>query len=109
MSAHHPIIYWFKIFYPNVTLNRDDGTFFLQYVNGVQGTKPDGRQWNRLIDTVVTIIKYNESTIYHDIYINVFSDRTVPYITVSTDDVINTTNNETAFTEVTGFLKNTLR
>ena len=30
-----------------------------------------------------------------------FSDGTVPYLTVSTDDILNNTNNETAFTELT--------
>ena len=44
---------------------------------------------------MVTILKYNKSTI------KVFSDGTVSYCTVSTDDVLNTTNNETALTELT--------
>ena len=44
--------------------------------------------------------KYKKITIYHAIYIKVFSDGTVSYLTVSTDDVLNTTNNETAFTEL---------
>ena len=38
--------------------------------------------------------------IYHTIYIKVLSDVTVSYLIVSTDDVINTTNNETAFPEI---------
>ena len=92
---------WFEISYPNVTLNRDDGKFYLQCINGIQGTKPSGRQYNRLLDAVVTIIKYNKSTIDHAIYIKVFYDVTVYYLTVSTDDVINTTNNETSFPEIT--------
>ena len=58
---------WFERSYPNVPLNRYDGPFFLQCMNGIQGTKPSGRQWNRLLDAVVTIIKYNKSTIDHDI------------------------------------------
>ena len=45
-------------------------------------------------------MKYKKITIDHDIYIKVFSDETVSYITVSTDDILNTTNNETAFTEI---------
>ena len=102
-----PLYYinWFEISYPNVTLNRDDGTFCLQCMNGIQGAHPYGRQWNRLLDTVVTIIEYNKSTIDHVIYIKVFSDETVSYLTVSTDDVLNTTNNENVFLELTRVFK----
>ena len=62
-------------------------------MHGIQGTKPDGRQWNRLLDEVVTILEYKKITIDHDIYIKVFTDGTVSYITVSTDDVLNDTTN----------------
>ena len=48
---------WFKISYPNVLLNLDDGLFFLQCMNVIQGTKPAGRQWNILLDVVVTILE----------------------------------------------------
>ena len=71
----------------------------------IQGTKPDGRQWNRLLDAVVTILEYKKSIIDHAIYIKVFDDGTVSYITVSTDDVLNTTNNENAFPELTRVFK----
>ena len=74
----------------------------------IQGTKLAGRQCNRILDAVVTMIKYKKITIYHTIYIKVLSDGTVSYLTVSTDDVLNTTNNETEFTELKSFLKNTL-
>ena len=63
--------------------------------------KPAGRQCNRLLDAVVKIIKYKTSTIHRDICIKVFTDGTVSYLTVSIDDVINTTNNETSFPEPT--------
>ena len=49
---------------------------------------------------MVTIIKYKKSTIDHSIYIKSFSYGTVSYLTVSAYDVINTTNNDTAFTEL---------
>ena len=65
-------LYWFERSYPNVPLNLDDSTFCLQCMNGIQGTNTDGRQWNRLLDAVVTIIKYKNSTIDHAIYINLF-------------------------------------
>ena len=85
---------WFERYYPNVPLNRDYGPFCLQCMNGIQGKKTDGRQWNRLLDAVVSILKYKKITIYHAIYIKVFTDGTVSYITVSTDDIFNTTNNK---------------
>ena len=70
-------------------------------MNIIQGTKQAGQQWNRLLDAVVTIIIYNRITIDHVIYIKVFTDTTVSYPTFFTDDVINTNNNETEFTEPT--------
>ena len=48
---------WFEKSYPNVPLNRDDGTFFLRCMNVIQGVKPDGRKCNRLLDAVVTVFK----------------------------------------------------
>ena len=63
-------------------------------MNEIQGTKPAGQKWNRLLDAVFTILKYKKNTIDHDIYIKVFTYDIVSYLTVSTDDVINTTNNE---------------
>ena len=106
VSVHLPIILTgLERSYPNVPLNRDDGPFCLQCMNGIQGTKPAGRQWNRLLHTVVTIIEYKKSTIDHAIYIKVFDDGTVSYLTVSTDDVLNTTNNENEFPELTGLFK----
>ena len=67
-------------------------------MNVIQGTKPAGRKWNRLLGAVVTMIKYNKIKIYHAIYIKVFYDRNVSYLTVSTDDVMNDNNNEISFT-----------
>ena len=90
----------FERFYLNVSLNRDDGPFYIQCMNGIQGTKPSGRQWNILLYAVVTILEYKKSTIDHAIYIKLFDDCTVSYLTVSTDDVLNTTNNENAFPEL---------
>ena len=69
-------------------------------MNGIQGKKPAGRQWNQLLDAVVTIIKYKKIIIDYAIYIKVFSGVTVSYFTVSTNDVLNTTNNETQFPEI---------
>ena len=72
-------------------------------MNGIQGTNQAGRKWNRLLDAVVTILKYKKITIDYAIYIKVLYDVTVSYITVSTDYVINTTNNDKLFIELTIF------
>ena len=63
----------------------------------IQVTKPSERQWNTLLDSVVTILKYKKVIIDHYIRIKVFSTVTVSYIKVSTDDVINTTDKEKSF------------
>ena len=92
-----PPPYYLDLFersYPNVPINRYDGPFFIQCMNVIQGTNPDGRQLNRLLDVVVAILKYNNRIIDHAIYIKVFTDGTVSYIKVSTYDVLGTTNNE---------------
>ena len=78
-------------------------------MNRNQVTKQAELQSNRLLDALVTFLKYKKSTIDHSIYIKVFNDETVSYLIVSTDDVLNTTNNETLFTELTRVLKNNLR
>ena len=49
---------------------------------------------------MVKIIKYKKITIYHSICINVLSDVTMSYLAVYTDDVFNTTINETEFPEL---------
>ena len=74
-------------------------------MNGIQVTEPAGWQWNRLLYAVVTIFEYKKSTIDHAIYIKFFSDGTVSYLTVSTDDVINANNNETSFPELRRFFE----
>ena len=49
---------------------------------------------------MVKIIEYKKSTIYHAIYIKVFSGGIFSYLTVSNDDFIKTTNNKIEFTEL---------
>ena len=46
------------------------------------------------------VLKYKKSTIDHTIYSKDFSEGTVSYLTVSTDNVINTTNNEIAYPKI---------
>ena len=66
-----------------------------------KGKKRAGQKWNRLYDTMVTIHQYKKRRIDHYIYIKVFSDRTGSYLRVSTDDVLNTTNNKIELPELT--------
>ena len=54
----------------------------------------------QIIDLVVAIMIYKKIAIDNSVYINIFSGETVSYLTVSTDDVLNTTNNETSTPEI---------
>ena len=87
-------LYWIESSYPNVNLNQYYGPLCLQCMYEIQGTKSDIWQCNTLLDAVVTILKYKENVTYYSIYINCVSDGTVYYLTVSTDDIVDTTNNQ---------------
>ena len=54
---------------------------------------------------MVTIPQYKKVTIDHAIYIKILYAITVYYLTVSTDDVLNTTNNEIEFPEIRIFFE----
>ena len=58
------------------------------------------RQRNRIRDAVVKILKYKMITIDNTIYIKILYYGTMSYLTVYTDDVLNTTNNETEILEL---------
>ena len=62
--------------------------------------KTAAQQYNRLLDAAVTIIKYKRIQIDPDICTNVLYDVTVSYLKISSGYIINTTNNETEFTEL---------
>ena len=66
-------------------------------MNWIQETKQARLQWNQLLDAVVAILKPKKITICYAMYIKVFSDGIVSYLTVFIDDVLNTTNNQTVF------------
>ena len=44
---------WFENTYHSITINSYDGPFYLQCMNGIQGTKSSGRYCKILIDTMV--------------------------------------------------------
>ena len=51
-----PPAYYLDLFenpYHSININRDDGPFYLQCMNRIQGTKPSGRYCKRLIDVMV--------------------------------------------------------
>ena len=73
------------------------------------GEESAGQQYNRLLNAVVTTMDYKKITIDHVLYINLLSGGTVYCITVSNDDVLNTTNNQIPFTELIIFLRKFLR
>ena len=77
-------------------------------MNVIQETKPPGLQYNQLLDAVVTMMKYEKSTISHDIYINVFSNGIVSYVSFNINGVLNNTNNETSFPELRRVFKKIL-
>ena len=47
----------FEKFYPNVPLNQYYSPFFIQRMNGFQGTKTVGQKWNTLLDAVVKMME----------------------------------------------------
>ena len=58
---------WFERSCSSVTHNRYYGPFLILFMNAIQGGKPSRRQWNIILDTLVTILKYMKGTIDHDI------------------------------------------
>ena len=58
---------WFEKYHPNVPLNQYYGSFPPQCMNINQVTKIDGQQCNRILDAVVTIVKYRKIEIDHAI------------------------------------------
>ena len=91
VSLHHPII-WTGLKNLNtmyLSINMMVHFVFDAWME-YRGGKPYGQQWNRIFDAVVKILKYTKSTIDYAIKIKVFSDLTVSYLTVCTDDFLNT-------------------
>ena len=91
---------WFEKYYPNVPLNWDERQFYLQCMNGIQGTNPSGSQWNILLYAWVTVLKYKKITIDNAIYIKVSPDGNIYYLTFYTEYIMDTTNNVTDFDEL---------
>ena len=69
-------------------------------MNLIQATKTSGQECNRLLDAVVTSLKYMNIIIDSDIYIKLLYDGTVSYLKVFTDYFTNNTNNYAEFTEL---------
>ena len=91
VSVHHSIICIGLKILPQCSLNKNCGPFSLQCVN---------KQRKQILYTAVTILKYMKIIIDHVIHSNLFSDGTMSFPTVSTNDFLNTNHNETAFIEL---------
>ena len=66
-------------------------------MNGIQVTKPLVWHWKRPLDTVVKNIEYKKITIDHAMYVKIFSNGMVSYLTMSRGVVLNTRNNDVTF------------
>ena len=77
-------------------------------MNGIKVTNPAGNKWNRIIDAVFTVMKYKKITTDDIIYVKVFYYGNLSYLTLSTDDYMNNTNNKTSFPELKNYFSNNL-
>ena len=66
-------------------------------MNVIQGTNLVGRQCVVLLDYAVNIIVYKRSIIGHAIYVKLFSNGTISFLTVLIDAFLGTTNNYEGF------------
>ena len=66
-------------------------------MNTIEVTKPRVRQCNRLLDATIKIIDNRKIKINHSIYVKIFSNDNLSDLTLSTDNVINISNNDEEF------------
>ena len=66
-------------------------------MNTIEVTKPRGLQCNRLLDDTIKIIDNKKIKINHSIYVKIFSNDNLSDLTLSTDNVINISNNDEEF------------
>eukprot|EP00978_Attheya_sp_CCMP212_P024647 scaffold77789_cov56-Attheya_sp.AAC.1 len=83
---------WFRHKYPNVkitSLEAEADKYCLQSMNAIQGTKPAGHQWNKILTNVLQVHKYKQNHIDHAVFIYCSPDKTETQIVcVSTDDFL---------------------
>ena len=81
-------------------------------LNALMEFKEQNQPSDNIIDSLMQwlqLLDIRKKTIIHAMYIKVLYDVTVSYPKVSTDDVLNTTNNKTEFTELRRVFKKILR
>jgi hypothetical protein len=83
-------IHWFRRKYPLVPIEESkDNRYCIQTVNAIQGTKPAGRQWNDILTTVLTKLKFQRNHVDHGVFIYVSDDETKKILLcISTDDFL---------------------
>ena len=66
-------------------------------MNGVKGAKPEFRKWGRLLDAVLEQLQLSGSKIDHSIYVKVYPNGTISYLSVLTYQILQTTTNNYVF------------
>jgi hypothetical protein len=83
---------WFRHKYPNIKiapLASESDKYCLQSINAIQGTKPAGQQWNKILTNVLQFHKYKQNPIDHAVFVYHSPDKTqTQLICVSTDDFL---------------------
>ena len=92
VSVHHPIICTGLKSITRLFISIEIAVHFLQFMNGAQEKKTAVQNFNCLLDAVLKVLKYRNIKIDHAIYIRVFSNETVSYFIVFTNDVIKNPN-----------------
>ena len=80
--------------------NKNDIPLCLQNINRIQGTKPEDHQCNRLLNYFLQQIKSLQINIDNAIYVKFFQNETTSYPTVSKYEILQTTENSSAFEEL---------
>jgi hypothetical protein len=101
---------WFRRKYPMVTIEplaAKADKYCLQSINAIQGTKPTGNQWNKILTNVLEHRKYKQNLVNHAVFVYHSPDKTqTQIICVSTDDFLCIFTHQSLFDELcTSFKK----
>lgn len=78
---------WFKRRHPLITVDETKGRLCIQACNGMQGTKPAGRNWNQALHAVLTTFGLQNVPAEQALYVLHTSDYLL-IVSVSTDDLL---------------------
>jgi hypothetical protein len=100
---------WFRRKYPMVKIEplaSEADKYCLQSINAIQGTKPAGNQWNKILTNVLQHHKYKQNPIDHAVFVYHSSDMTqTQIICVSTDDFLCAFTHQSLFDDLCTSLK----